>query len=474
MAKSLVDKAIELKNWETFISNMGTIQMNEKYQYSNPKNTYYLFTDHIKCWIQGLMGSRQNDSGDFLYLGSDDMTEEEKAWEIVRFNSTSFDTDWWKVALNGKGKKDSPLPRIKASVSEEDAKMAKDQIYATLLPVYRALEEAHAKRWFLEWFYNHRQYTAERDTMKVLKNLMMSMTGDSKETFAERCGAYKDDLPSSDIAQMQQIQEERARAAQNLRENMALGQAEREAEDKLLEYEQQKKNQQQEEVEQAKNKAEDNLTMKEQWTLLNAQENFKGEVVNAFMEVVNKDAPNQRLGMTRKLMLPAQAYTPMMEEAKKICELCDEWEDSNVYNDEVEKIIKDGVKTIFKAAFQAAKNLRITDLKQQIIVAQKFTDIILNRATPVAFNENQLGDYGKGYIVMQNADVIRELVKGDEGAMNDAIKGAQEEFGKLYPEIKVHESEQLNIILNEENDMNVVPPIEYKADSNEKTLSSLK
>ena len=173
-------------------------------------------------------------------------------------------------------------------------------------------------------------------------------------------------------------------------------------------------------------------------------------------------------------MLPAQAYTPMMEEAKKICELCDEWEDSNVYNDEVEKIIKDGVKTIFKAAFQAAKNLRITDLKQQIIVAQKFTDIILNRATPVAFNENQLGDYGKGYIVMQNADVIREIVKGDEGAMNDAIKGAQEEFGKLYPEIKVHESEQLNIILNEENDMNVVPPIEYKADSNEKTLSSLK
>jgi hypothetical protein len=474
MAKSLVDKAIELKNWETFISNMSTIQMNENYQYSKPKNAYYLFTDHIKCWIQGLKGSRQNDSGDFVYLGSDNMTEEEKAWEIVRFNSTDLDTDWWKVALNGQGKKDSPLPRLKSTLSEEDAKMAKEQIYATLLPLYRALEEAHAKRWFLEWFYNHRQYTAERDTMKVLKNLMMYFTGDSKEAFDERCGAYKDELPNSDIAQMRQLQEERARAAQNLRENMALGQAEREAEEEALAYEEQKKNQQQKEVEQVKNKAEDNLTMKEQWTLLNAQENFKGEVVNEFLEVVNKDAPNQRLGMTRKLMLPAQAYTPMMEEAKKLCDLYDEWEDPSVYNEEAEKIVKDGVKAMFKAAFQAAKNLRITDLKQQIIVAQKFTDIILNRATPVAFNQNQLGDYGKGYIVMQNADVIREIVQGDEAAMNDAIQGAQEEFGKLYPEIKVNESEQLNIILNEDENMEVVPPVEHKADSNEKTLSSLK
>ena len=95
MSKTLIEKAIEFKNWESTVANMGTITLNENYEYSNPKNKYYRFTDHIKCWIQGLLGVREED-GSFLLLQEEDMTQEEKSWEIVRRNSRELNTNWGK------------------------------------------------------------------------------------------------------------------------------------------------------------------------------------------------------------------------------------------------------------------------------------------------------------------------------------------------------------------------------------------
>ena len=213
MSKTLIEKAIELSNWKSTVADMGTITMNEAYEYSNPKNKYYRFTDHMKCWIQGLLGVREED-GSFLLLREEDMTQEEKSWEIVRRNSRELNMNWWKVALNGKGKTDKPLPIMYFTTSEEDASLVKDQIYATLLPAYRALNESFGKRSVFQWIFNHRQYTAERDSLKVIKNIMLSLTGDSVEKFNERYEAYKVELPTSSITEMNRIEKIRAKMSE--------------------------------------------------------------------------------------------------------------------------------------------------------------------------------------------------------------------------------------------------------------------
>ena len=214
--------------------------LNENYEYSNPKNKYYRFTDHMKCWIQGLLGSRQED-GSFLLLHEEDMTQEEKSWEIVRRNSRELNTNWWKVALNGKGKMDKPLPIMNFTTSEEDASLVKDQIYATLLPAYRALTESFGKRSVFQWIFNHRQYTAERDSLKVIKNIMLSLTGDSVETFNEKYEAYKVELPTSNITEMHRIEQTRARMNAAALEGQEESRRERAIEDlKVIQKEQKK------------------------------------------------------------------------------------------------------------------------------------------------------------------------------------------------------------------------------------------
>ena len=121
----------------------------------------------------------------------------------------------------------------------------------------------------------------------------------------------------------------------------------------------------------------------------------------------------------------------------------------------------------------ATKNLKVADVKDRIIVAQKLTDIILNSVSPVAFKQNEYGAYGKGFVVLQNADAIRDMLGSEVApdAIDTAINGAQETFGALYPENKAQKIEQIQVNLNEPTTV-VVPPVESSAlDSNKLNLN---
>ena len=58
MSKTATEKAIELKNWETNISNMENVLPNPNYKFTKPNNKYYRFTDYMKGWVMGLFGYR--------------------------------------------------------------------------------------------------------------------------------------------------------------------------------------------------------------------------------------------------------------------------------------------------------------------------------------------------------------------------------------------------------------------------------
>ena len=463
MSKTLIEKAIELTNWKSTVADMGTIALKENYEYSNPKNKYYRFTDHIKCWIQGLLGVREED-GSFLLLKEEDMTKEEKSWEIVRRNTRELNTNWWKVALNGKGKTDKPLPIMNFTTSEEDASLVKDQIYATLLPAYRALKESFDKRSVFQWIFNHRQYTAERDSLKVIKNIMLSLTGDSVETFNEKYEAYKVELPTSNITEMHRIEKTRERMTaaalagqEELRREQAL-------EDLKVIREEQKK----EEMEEIMNKAADELTMKDQFSICAEDGNFKTKVTDD-LKAAFAGKGNPAL---LKLMATSHVYNPLIGEVEKFCKEFDLAVENGLNKADLAKVVNDGVKNVFSVALNATKNLKVADVKDRIIVAQKLTDVILNAASPVAFKQNEYGAYGKGFVVLQNADAIRDMLGSEVApdAIDTAINGAQETFGTLYPENKAQNIEQIQVNLNEPKTA-VVPPVESNAlDSNVRNL----
>ena len=460
MAKSLIEKAIELKNWESFVAGMGTIALNENYEYSNPKNKYYRFTDHMKCWIQGLLGVREED-GSFLLLQEENMTQEEKSWEIVRRNSRELNMNWWKVALNGKGKTDKPLPIMYFTTSEEDASLVKDQIYATLLPAYRALKESYDKRWAIEWIFNHRQYTAERDTMNVLKNLMISLTGDSVEAFEERYEAYKVELPTSNPSEIHRLDQERAAIAKRMQENAIKAEEEKRHEQAIEDLKAFQEEQKKEEMEEIMQKDADELTTKDQLSICTQDEAFKKKVTDDLKAALAGKANPALL----KIMATSHVYNPLLAAVEKFCQDFDLAVENGHSKDDLEKLVSDGAKNVFGVALGAAKNLKVSGAKDCIIVAQKLADIMLNSVSPVAFKQNEYGAFGKAYMVMKNADAIAEMVGGDEATVNEAIAGAKEVFGELYPEKMVLDGEKINVDLNEPN-ASVAPRVDNVSEVN--------
>lgn len=454
MSKTLIEKAIELRNWESTVADMGTIALSENYEYSNPKNKYYRFTDHMKCWIQGLLGVREDD-GAFLSIHEEDMTKEERSWEIVRINSWEMSTNWWKVALNGKGKTDSPLPRMNLTTSEEDVSLVKDQIYATLLPAYRALNESFDKRSVFQWIFNHRQYTAERDSLKVIKNIMLSLTGDSVETFNERYEAYKVDLPTSNITEMNRIDQTRARMNAAALE----GQEERRREQAIEDLKVIKEEQKKEEMEEIMQKAADELTTKDQFSICTEDGKFKTKVTED-LKAAFAGKGNPAL---LKLMTTSHVYNPLISEVEKFCKEFDLAVENGLAKADLAKVVNNGVKNVFGVALNATKNLKVADVKDRIIVAQKLTDIILNSVSPVAFKQNEYGAYCKGFVALQNADAIREMLSSEVApdAIDTAINGAQETFGALYPENKAQEIEQIQVNLDEVN-AEIAPRVDQK------------
>ena len=444
MSKTLIEKAIELRNWESTVANMGTIALNENYEYSNPKNKYYRFTDHMKCWIQGLLGFRQED-GHFLVMKEEDMTKEEKSWQIVRVNSWALKTNWWEVALSGKGETKSPLPRMNYATSTEDVSLVKDQIYATFLPVYRALKESFDKRSVFQWIFNHRQYTAERDSLKVIKNIMLSLTTDSVEAFNERYEVYKVDLPTSSITEINRIEKIRAKMSEAALKGQEEARREQAIEDLKVIREEQKK----EEMQEIMQKKADELTMKDQFSICTEDGNFKTKTTED-LKAAFAGKGNPAL---LKLMATSHVYNPLIAEVEKFCKEFDLAVENGLGKADIAKIVKEGVKNVFGVALNATKNLKVTSLKDRVEVAQKLTDIVLNGASPVAFKQNEYGAYAKGFVVCQNADAIREMLNSEVApdAIDTAINGAQETFVALYPENKAQEVERINVNLGEVN-----------------------
>ena len=442
MAKNSAQKAVDLKLWNITVSNMGSNINKAHYTYKNPNNSYYRFTDTVKGWMQSLFGMKQGVENNLVWCDHSELSQEERELSgLMKVNMTQMPLKWWDIALSGKNL--DALPKFSDAASEEEINAIKEGVYDAVLPAYRAVKESFAKRSWIQWFTNHRQYTAERDTLKVLKNMILSMTGDSLEQLNEQYDAFKAQVPTDNVADAERLEGERKQATKNLEEQARQGKEDALKEKALEDYERVQQEIKEDVIQEIGGKTSDELTMGDQYTICTNDAGFQKNVINAISEVINA-LPDKKLASVRKLMTKSHVYTPLVSEAEKLCNEYDLADNDGASKEELEKVVKSGVAKMFKVALNATKNLKITDANERIIVAQKLTDIMLNSATPVSFNQKAYGAYGKGFTVLRNDGVIRSEIS-DEAA----IANAKETFGALYPENKVQEIEQISVNLNE-------------------------
>ena len=176
-----------LINWMGFVGGKDFFNL-DSYDYrirdnDNFPNVYARFVSFIQDYAKIVVNGGK--------LGIDSMIDDRR--EFNNMYKAKLPENWWDVALKvGKGKKveNNPIVPIKAG-----SEITKERAYAMFMPAYRAIKESFDKRWgFLSWIFNHREYTAERDAMKVLSGLMQSLTGDTQQDIDQRLAQDQKDL----------------------------------------------------------------------------------------------------------------------------------------------------------------------------------------------------------------------------------------------------------------------------------------
>ena len=108
-----------------------------------------------------------------------------------------FDKKKWFDNAIKVGKGQNPRPDLLQTLDqgetlEQSISLTKEQ----LLPAYRALKESFERRSFIQWIFNHDQYTAERDSYRAIRGVMMTLLDQTREEFDDTYEQYCKDVKS--------------------------------------------------------------------------------------------------------------------------------------------------------------------------------------------------------------------------------------------------------------------------------------
>lgn len=423
----LIERTKNLQYWTAKVADMKNFPLNAEYTYAKPNNKYARFIDHFKGWVEELFGEKFTTEE---YAG---MNTTQANWKEAVHRTSQLPENWWSVAMdvaNGKQVANT-LPKLDDSYKGENA----SAVYEQFLPAYRALKESFDRRSFLQFIFNHRQYTAERDALKVVKTVLMTMTGCNQEELDAKYADYKRELPTDkvqdNLAEDKRLEEqERARQEElRLQEEMRLA---REQEERVREMERMQEENKRREVEDLMTKKKEDLSAEQQGKLLITNETFKANTVKALVGAVQNSKMTAQLLNT---LIGSQGYKILTDAATLMNTNFDE--EKAIENvDGQEAAMEGGARTMFKKAFEYTKFLQCASLKDRIVTAQKMADIMLNGATPIGFESATYGKYGKGYAVLNDEEYVRSVLnenKIPEGEIDGALKDAKVEIGNLYP-----------------------------------------
>jgi hypothetical protein len=181
-----ISRVKALQNWERRVANMKTFDIPDHFDSAGIRGKYNRFTGFMSDWIwERLVSTNVED------IVAED--ENDRKFSLLPLNLDMVTVNWWKNAVSGK-RVENVLPKLENPTAND-----KETVYDTFMPAYRALKESFEKRWKIEYIFNHAQYTAERDSLKALENVMKNLTGDGKEGIDAAYAKHKASLPYSNI-----------------------------------------------------------------------------------------------------------------------------------------------------------------------------------------------------------------------------------------------------------------------------------
>ena len=218
--------------WENRLSVMSEFPMHDRYKASKSNNEYDRFVGFVKEWAFERMKTAEkipnpNNVGEiigFNFSAENNVlvtNKDEEAFAMLSFKRIDNqrvlrtldervdDPDkFWKAAMASSGNK-----KIKESMPKIDGEYNKP-VYALFMPAYRALKDRFEQRSIWQWFTNHDQYTAERDSIKALEGIMRSLTGDSLEKVTKQLNITRERFPEKDRKKCEEAEIKRLEAAE--------------------------------------------------------------------------------------------------------------------------------------------------------------------------------------------------------------------------------------------------------------------
>ena len=358
--------------WEESVANMRTFKISNAYNAKNAWGKYNRFTGYLREWVEERINGDQHRS---FYKQENALCQED-----VEIQNAKMTGNWWKKAMKlADGKKVDGLPSL-GDMSPEN----KEKVYTLFLPAYRALKESYAKRTWRDWFTNHSQYTAERDSIKALEGIMRSLTGDSVARFRDRYQEHCTEFVTSDYV-----------AARNLRSQTLM-------------------------------RAELTNNIEEANRAMNAPE-YQKDVADMFVNVVSeisqKNHQPVNMGMLKMQIAgdtvdKLKACMKEINEGYRGCHLDDE-----CTNEQARQIAVENIRSLFREALSAVAPLQLP-MKDKIAVAQKITDHMMKSSATILKNSENMSDLDGTYLLKNDAQGLTDSLASsgfDKDEISDGI-----------------------------------------------------
>ena len=166
--------------WQVAVAGKDALLIPKDYNSANKKGTYDRFTGFVSEFINRCLRYGVN-------LNIPELEENRKHIS----SANELKGNWWKRAIKAGKRSTEPspsddLPCFGAYSKDDDQK----GIISSFMPAYRAIKESYDKRSWFQWITNHSQYTAERDSLRALKGMMMALLEVDSEGLDEKYNAY--------------------------------------------------------------------------------------------------------------------------------------------------------------------------------------------------------------------------------------------------------------------------------------------
>ena len=166
--------------WQVAVAGKDALNIPQGYASASKKGTYDRFTGFVSEFIDRCLRFGTN-------LNIPELEEDRKQISSAK----ELEGNWWKRAIKAGKRSTEPSPSDDLPCFGEYSKDAdQESIISSFMPAYRAIKESYDKRSWFQWITNHSQYTAERDSLRALKGMMMALLEVDSEGLDEKYNAY--------------------------------------------------------------------------------------------------------------------------------------------------------------------------------------------------------------------------------------------------------------------------------------------